>query len=84
MIWAIGSWAGAPIINQPQVAILGVGAIEKRAKVVTAADGTDSIAIRMMGMLSMSYDHRVVDGADADRFLADVKKTLQEFPEGAV
>jgi len=79
-----GSWAGAPIINQPQVAILGVGAIEKRPKVVTAPDGTDSIAIRMLGMLSMSYDHRVVDGADADRFLADVKKTLQEFPEGAV
>ena len=79
-----GSWAGAPIINQPQVAILGVGAIEKRPKVVTAADGTDSLAIRMLGMVSMSYDHRVVDGADADRFLADVKKTLQEFPEGAV
>jgi pyruvate dehydrogenase E2 component (dihydrolipoamide acetyltransferase) len=79
-----GSWAGAPIINQPQVAILGVGAIEKRPKVITAADGTDSIAIRMLGMLSMSYDHRVVDGADADRFLAAVKKTLQEFPEGAV
>jgi 2-oxoglutarate dehydrogenase E2 component (dihydrolipoamide succinyltransferase) len=79
-----GSYAGAPIINQPQVAILGVGAIEKRPKVVTAADGTDTLAIRTMGMLSMSYDHRVVDGADADRFLADVKKTLQEFPEGVV
>src|SRR6266699_3865350 len=78
-----GSYAGAPIINQPQVAILGVGAIEKRPKVVTA-DGTDSIAIRTMGMLTMSYDHRVVDGADADKFLADVKQTLQEFPEGAV
>ena len=79
-----GSFAGAPIINQPQVAILGVGAIEKRPKVVTAADGTDSIAIRTMGMLTMSYDHRVVDGADADKFLADVKQLLQEFPEGAV
>src|SRR5213083_2158259 len=78
-----GSYAGAPIINQPQVAILGVGAIEKRPKVVTA-DGTDSIASRTMGMLTMSYDHRVVDGADADKFLADVKQTLQEFPEGAV
>ena len=65
------------------MAILGVGAIEKRPKVVTA-DGTDSIAIRTMGMLTMSYDHRIVDGADADRFLADVKKMLQEFPEGAV
>ena len=79
-----GPYAGIPIINQPQVAILGVGAIEKRPKVVTAADGTDSIAVRTMGMVTMSYDHRVVDGADADKFLADVKKLLQEFPEGAV
>jgi len=79
-----GSFAGAPIINQPQVAILGVGAIEKRPKVVALPDGTDTIAIRTMGMLSMSYDHRVVDGADADRFLADVKTLLQDFPEGAV
>jgi 2-oxoglutarate dehydrogenase E2 component (dihydrolipoamide succinyltransferase) len=79
-----GPFAGIPIINQPQVAILGVGAIEKRPKVLTADDGTESIAIRTMGMLTMSYDHRVVDGADADRFLADVKNLLQEFPEGAV
>ncbi|HEY3219540.1 MAG TPA: dihydrolipoamide acetyltransferase family protein [Gemmatimonadales bacterium] len=79
-----GPFAGIPIINQPQVAILGVGAIEKRPRVVTASDGTESIAIRTMGMLTMSYDHRVVDGADADRFLADVKQLLQEFPEGAV
>jgi 2-oxoglutarate dehydrogenase E2 component (dihydrolipoamide succinyltransferase) len=79
-----GPFAGIPIINQPQVAILGVGAIEKRPKVVTGADGTDSIAVRTLGMLTMSYDHRVVDGADADKFLADVKKMLQEFPEGAV
>jgi pyruvate dehydrogenase E2 component (dihydrolipoamide acetyltransferase) len=79
-----GSYAGAPIINQPQVAILGVGTIEKRPKVVTLADGTDTIAIRTMGMLSMSYDHRVVDGADADRFLADVKRALEDFPEGAI
>jgi len=79
-----GPFAGIPIINQPQVAILGVGAIEKRPKVVTASDGTESIAIRTLGMVTMSYDHRVVDGADADRFLADVKQMLQEFPEGAV
>ncbi|MFN2571657.1 MAG: dihydrolipoamide acetyltransferase family protein [Gemmatimonadales bacterium] len=79
-----GPFAGIPIINQPQVAILGVGAIDKRPKVVTGPDGTDSMAIRTMGMLTMSYDHRVVDGADADRFLADVKKLLQEFPEGAM
>jgi len=79
-----GPYAGIPIINQPQVAILGVGTIEKRPKVVTLPDGTDTIGIRTMGMLTMSYDHRVVDGADADKFLADVKKQLQEFPEGAV
>jgi len=79
-----GSYAGAPIINQPQVAILGVGVIEKRPKVVTLPDGTDTIAVRTMGVLSMSYDHRVVDGADADRFLAEVKGTLEAFPEGSV
>ena len=79
-----GSYVGVPIINQPQVAILGVGAIEKRPKVVTLPDGTDTVAVRTMGMLSMSYDHRIVDGADADRFLADVKASLQDFPEGAV
>src|SRR5256886_720196 len=81
---AVGSYAGGPVINQPQVAILGVGAIEKRPKVVTLPDGTDTIAIRTMGMVSMSYDHRVVDGADADRFLADVKRTLENFPDGAM
>jgi 2-oxoglutarate dehydrogenase E2 component (dihydrolipoamide succinyltransferase) len=58
-----------------------VGTIEKRPKVVTQDDGADAIAIRTMGMLTMSYDHRVVDGADADKFLADVKATLQNFPE---
>ena len=79
-----GPYAGIPIINQPQVAILGVGAIEKRPKVVSGPEGGDAIAIRTMGMLTMSYDHRVVDGADADKFLADVKKMLQDFPEGAV
>ncbi|HXF96836.1 MAG TPA: dihydrolipoamide acetyltransferase family protein, partial [Gemmatimonadales bacterium] len=79
-----GSYAGAPIINQPQVAILGVGVIEKRPKVVSLPDGTDAIAVRTLGMVSMSYDHRIVDGADADRFLADVKRTIEEFPEGAV
>jgi 2-oxoglutarate dehydrogenase E2 component (dihydrolipoamide succinyltransferase) len=77
-----GSLFGTPIINQPQVAILGVGAIEKRPKVITV-DGADAIVPRVMSMLSMTYDHRIVDGADADRFLADVKKTLEQFPEGA-
>jgi pyruvate dehydrogenase E2 component (dihydrolipoyllysine-residue acetyltransferase) len=78
-----GSYAGLPIINQPQVAILGVGTIEKRAAVVTLPDGTDTIAPRLKGMLTMSFDHRVVDGADADRFLADVKNSLEQFPEDA-
>ncbi len=77
-----GSYIGAPIINQPQVAILGVGAIEKRPKVMTLEDGQDVIAIRTMGMLSLSYDHRVVDGATADRFMADVTRDLEAFPEG--
>ncbi len=79
-----GSYIGAPIINQPQVAILGVGAIEKRTKVLTLDDGQDVIAIRTMSMLSISYDHRIVDGADADRFMADLKNDLENFPEGAL
>jgi len=79
-----GSYVGAPIINQPQVAILGVGAVEKRPKVLTLDDGTDVIAPRLLMMLGLSYDHRVVDGADADRFMADLKRLLEEFPEGAL
>jgi 2-oxoglutarate dehydrogenase E2 component (dihydrolipoamide succinyltransferase) len=78
-----GSVIGTPIINQPQVAILCVGTIEKQPAVVTV-DGTDSLAIRTRGMLSLAFDHRIVDGADADRFMADVKGTLQGFPESAV
>jgi pyruvate dehydrogenase E2 component (dihydrolipoamide acetyltransferase) len=78
-----GSFAGTPVINQPQVAILGVGAIEKRPHVVTLPDGTDTLAIRTKGMLTMAYDHRIVDGADADKFLADLKATLQDFPDSA-
>jgi len=78
-----GSVIGTPIINQPQAAILCVGAIEKQPSVITV-DGTDTIGVRTKGMLSLAFDHRIVDGSDADRFMADVKKTLQEFPEGAV
>jgi 2-oxoglutarate dehydrogenase E2 component (dihydrolipoamide succinyltransferase) len=78
-----GSVIGTPIINQPQAAILCVGSIEKQPVVITV-DGTDTIGVRTRGMLSLAFDHRIVDGADADRFMADVKKTLQEFPEGAV
>jgi pyruvate dehydrogenase E2 component (dihydrolipoamide acetyltransferase) len=78
-----GSVIGTPIINQPQAAILCVGSIEKQPAVITV-DGTDSIAIRTKGMLSLAFDHRIVDGADADRFMAGVKKALQEFPEAGV
>ena len=79
-----GGVIGFPIINQPQVAILGVGGIGKQPAVITLPDGTDTLGIRTKGIISMTYDHRVVDGADADRFLADVKKTLEAFPENAV
>jgi 2-oxoglutarate dehydrogenase E2 component (dihydrolipoamide succinyltransferase) len=76
-----GSLMGTPIINQPQVAILGVGAIEKRPKVLPGTDGEDTIAIRTCAYFSISFDHRVIDGAVADQFLAFVKKTIEAFPE---
>ncbi len=79
-----GTLVGLPILNQPQSGILAVGAIVKRPAVITAADGSDTIAIRTMGVLAMSFDHRIVDGADADRFLSDLRKTLEAFPEDAV
>jgi pyruvate dehydrogenase E2 component (dihydrolipoamide acetyltransferase) len=78
-----GSMIGTPIINQPQAAILCVGAIEKQPAVITV-DGTDTLAVRTRGLLSLAFDHRIVDGADADRFMAEVKKQLQEFPESTV
>jgi 2-oxoglutarate dehydrogenase E2 component (dihydrolipoamide succinyltransferase) len=74
-----GSLFGTPIINQPQVAILDLGTIEKRPVV-----RDDAIAIRTMGYVCLSFDHRIVDGAEADRFMAHVKKTLQEFDESAL
>ncbi|MFL5459320.1 MAG: dihydrolipoamide acetyltransferase family protein [Gemmatimonadales bacterium] len=75
-----GSAIGTPIINQPQAAILCVGSIEKQPAVITV-DGADMIAVRTKGLLSLAFDHRIVDGADADRFMADVKQGLQDFPE---
>ena len=72
-----GGLFGTPIINQPQLAILGVGKIEKRAKVMTSADGDDFLAIRSMAYFALSFDHRVIDGADAERFLAFVKEQLE-------
>ncbi|MDQ8155181.1 MAG: dihydrolipoamide acetyltransferase family protein [Gemmatimonadota bacterium] len=76
-----GSIFGTPIIPVGTTAILGLGAIEKRAKVVTGPDGEDTIAIRTCAYFSYSFDHKVVDGADADRFMADLKKTLEQVPE---
>ncbi len=69
-----GAQFGLPVINQPQVAILAVGTIEKRAIVVD-----DMIGIRTMGYLTLGYDHRLVDGAVADQFLADLKRSLENF-----
>ena len=69
-----GALFGMPIINQPQVAILGVGTIEKRAVVID-----DAIAIRPMGYLTLGYDHRVIDGAVADEFLSHLKNTLENW-----
>jgi 2-oxoglutarate dehydrogenase E2 component (dihydrolipoamide succinyltransferase) len=68
-----GALMDTPIINQPQVAILGLGQIVKRPVVITDAEGNDLIAIRHMVFLSLTYDHRIVDGADAARFLTDLK-----------
>ena len=76
-----GSMIGTPIINQPQVGILCIGAIEKRLKVVPGADGEDTIGIRTCAYLSLSFDHRIVDGSDADKFMSFVKKSLETFPE---
>jgi 2-oxoglutarate dehydrogenase E2 component (dihydrolipoamide succinyltransferase) len=72
-----GGLFGTPIINQPQVAILGVGVIEKRAKVLTSPEGDDYIAVRHMAYFALSFDHRIIDGADAERFLSYVKETLE-------
>jgi pyruvate dehydrogenase E2 component (dihydrolipoamide acetyltransferase) len=72
-----GGLFGTPIINQPQVAILCVGTIEKRPKVLTSPDGDDYIAIRSMAYFALTYDHRIVDGADAERFLSFMKNYLE-------
>jgi 2-oxoglutarate dehydrogenase E2 component (dihydrolipoamide succinyltransferase) len=72
-----GALFDTPIINQPQVAILGLGAIVKRPMVVKGEDGGETIAIRSMVYLALSYDHRVVDGADAARFLVTLKERLE-------
>lgn len=77
-IGSVGALFDTPIINQPQVGILGTGAIVKRPVVVADENGDDSIAIRSMMYLSLTYDHRLVDGADAGRFLQTLKARLEE------
>ncbi len=74
-----GAQFGLPIINQPQVAILGVGTIEKRPVVID-----DMIGIRTMGYLTLGYDHRLVDGAVADQFMADLKRSLENYDASQV
>jgi 2-oxoglutarate dehydrogenase E2 component (dihydrolipoamide succinyltransferase) len=74
-----GALFGTPIINQPQVAILGVGNVEKRPVVID-----DAIAIRSMAYLTLGYDHRVIDGAVADQFMSHVKRTLETWDPAAV
>jgi pyruvate/2-oxoglutarate dehydrogenase complex dihydrolipoamide acyltransferase (E2) component len=73
----LGAQFGLPIINQPQVAIFYVGAVEKRPVVVD-----DAIAIRTMAYLTIGFDHRLIDGAVADRFMADLKDQLEHFEPG--
>jgi pyruvate dehydrogenase E2 component (dihydrolipoamide acetyltransferase) len=76
-----GAVFGLPIINQPNSAILGVGGITKAPLVVTDSDGNDSIAVRSVVHLTLGYDHRLIDGAVADQFMALVKKTLENWSE---
>ena len=76
-----GAVFGLPIINQPNAAILGVGGITKSPVVVTDEDGNDSIAIRSLVHLTLGYDHRLIDGAVADQFMAQLKKTLENWSE---
>jgi pyruvate dehydrogenase E2 component (dihydrolipoamide acetyltransferase) len=72
-----GGLFGVPIINQPQVAIMCFGTIEKRPKVITTPDGDDVIVVRSMAYFALTYDHRIIDGADAEKFLAHVKRYLE-------
>jgi 2-oxoglutarate dehydrogenase E2 component (dihydrolipoamide succinyltransferase) len=74
-----GNIIGTPIINQPQVAILGVGAVKKRPVVLTDSDGNDSIGIRSIGYLTLAFDHRIIDGALGGQFLAKVVSNLEQY-----
>jgi len=76
-----GAVFGLPIINQPNAAIMGVGGITKQPLVITDKDGADSIAIRSVVHLTLGYDHRIIDGAIADQFMAVLKKILENWSE---
>lgn len=78
-----GTVIGFPIINQPQVAIMAVGAVEKRPVVISDEYGNDAIVPRKRGFIALGYDHRLVNGADGDRFLARVKEIMESFPDVA-
>ncbi|MDH3223267.1 MAG: 2-oxo acid dehydrogenase subunit E2, partial [Gemmatimonadota bacterium] len=80
----LGTMVGMPVIPKGTSAILGTGSIEKRVVVVTDPDtGADAMAIRKRSYFSLGYDHRIVDGADAARFLARLKELLEDFPDDA-
>ncbi len=79
-----GEQFGMPIINQPQAAILGIGGLNKEAQVITDKDGNDSIAIRSIQRFALGFDHRIVDGADAGKFMADFKTYLENWDEEIV
>ncbi len=76
-----GEQFGMPIINQPQSAILGIGGLNKEAEVLTDKDGNDSIAIRSIQRFTLGFDHRIVDGADAGKFMSDFKAYLENWSE---
>jgi pyruvate dehydrogenase E2 component (dihydrolipoamide acetyltransferase) len=76
-----GEQFGTPIINQPQAAILGIGGLNKEAEVITDKDGQESIAIRSIQRFTLGFDHRIVDGADAGKFMSDFKAYLENWSE---
>jgi 2-oxoglutarate dehydrogenase E2 component (dihydrolipoamide succinyltransferase) len=76
-----GEQFGTPVINQPETAILGVGGLFKEPTVLTDTDGNDTIAIRSIVRLTMGFDHRIIDGAEAGRFMAELKKYLENWNE---
>ncbi|MBW8747865.1 MAG: 2-oxo acid dehydrogenase subunit E2, partial [Acidobacteria bacterium] len=76
-----GEQFGTPIINQPQVAILGIGGLNREPLVLTDKEGNESIAIRSVQRFTLGFDHRIVDGADAGKFMTDFKAYLENWSE---